>query len=315
MNNPEQYAAAMYNRGLELYGEGKYDQAEQCYFSTMSIVPEYFNSICFDICLSKLHQGDMSGFNLYYGRYIRDDLTSCKFPPLPISRCFQNIDQLRDKKVLVLNEQGFGDEIMFAQALAVLSDICKTATVQTYKETIQLFEEYCQYDNIEYFEARSLSFEFVEQFDAWVPFGDLFAMVAGRNELQPLNVWTDSDQNNIGFCLEGNPKSPNYEQRKIEIEHLLKVVDLTKPLINLNIDVEYEQFPSLTSGNFAITANFLCNRTSHVYATDTAIVPLCILLGVPVTLLYKSFLDWKYKTIFKGSPTLEIKSVISTEIQ
>ena len=89
-------------------------------------------------------------------------------------KTLKDID-LKDKKVLVLNEQGYGDEILFSRVIEPLSKICEKSTYQVYDVMIELFESIYKHDNINFFTDRQLSLEFVNSFDTWISVGDLFS--------------------------------------------------------------------------------------------------------------------------------------------
>jgi len=280
-----------------------------------------------NLALSNLHTGNWKeGISKYHYRYSSgnsNEYTSVTFPALPLPRatCLKDLDH---KKVLVLNEQGFGDEIMFSASFDFLKNIrTKKCVIQCYPELLGLFCTLFYGYSMNFFDTRSLSYDFVMHFDTWTSTGDLFAMANKENIRRsiPLRVKPLDEidtQNSIGICFCANKKSPNHHLRDMPADF---INDLKERCQKENITVYSLQkdpapdwcIPLDEKADFYYTAR-LVSSLRRVVTIDTAVAHLAGRLGIPTTLVWSKHVGWIWKYEDENRmnmlyPTVEVKRI------
>ena len=113
------HLGSLLNFGKSLHQLKRYDEALDHYDQAIKLKPDFVDSY-YNKALTKLCLGDYEeGWNLYKYRWKRDT----KGYRYCDSKLLDNIIDLKNKKILVWHEQGFGDTIMFSRYLNQLIDI------------------------------------------------------------------------------------------------------------------------------------------------------------------------------------------------
>jgi tetratricopeptide (TPR) repeat protein len=232
-----------------------------------------------------------NGLKYYHKRYGRNSLDGVSFPNIPLKWIDNEID-LIDKKILVLNEQGFGDEFLFSISLEYLSKTCKSAVVQVYQENLTLFKELYKFDNIEFFTDRSLSIEFVSNFDSYTSTGENFTIFNRFDIKQSKYKEIESDTGRVGIFFQANSLSKNAKERSIDPNIFRKISDKYK-LVNLQKGtiLDFAENPKLD--DFWDTKKVI-DTLDFVITIDSSVANLCGLLGKETYLVKKKYLDWRY---------------------
>ena len=279
----------------------------------------------YSVCL--LHNGRLrEGMSLYKARYAgRDAIDAVHFPDLPIPQC--NVpSEMRGRKVLVLNEQGFGDEIMFSRGFDVLLDIdlgsCSSHAVQCYPEMLPLFMT--MHPRMKFFSDRSFSYDFVMGFDCWTCTGDLFMWSvmngihpAYENTVQPVGIMEPElkDGKNIGISLSCNQLSRNADKRSIDPDSVIP--DLLAEgyrLTSLQKNVKYDKYDIVDYDRIARCNDFLdtallIRDMDKVVTCDTVIAHLAGMLGKETDLLTTDYVDWRWKYVDDEGKSLLYPSI------
>lgn len=289
-----------YNIGLCDFSMHNYELAEK----TLSKSMEHgYLSAGYELSMTKLFLNKLEeGLNLYDYRYYGDRES---FPNLPLPKA-KSLKDLENKRVLVLNEQGFGDEFLFSRSIKTLSNICKSSHYQVYPETLKLFNDYFTQDNITFFTDRLLSGEFVNQFDTWIPSGDIFTYHTLERGFEYTKV--DLDRNNIisntvGLCWNANPKSINAHKRSINPD-LIKEDLVNYNVLSLQKDQSLDWIKETTINNFNDTVDII-KSTEEVYTIDTSVMHLSLLFNENTVFLYQKYIDWRWNYPFYGVDVLE----------
>ena len=272
---------------------------------------DFNNKNCgYELCMSYLHESDIqNGMDLYNYRYYGE---RNMFPNLPIKRSFK-LEELKDKKVLVLNEQGYGDEILFSRVIEPLSKICNSSTYQVYDVMIELFESIYKYDNINFFTDRQLSLEFVNSFDTWISVGDLFSSyILSLNSdllLESNNNFLDEMDsfNKIGVCWKANSESKSSKLRSIDINSIKdSFLFRDKDVYSLQFNECEFWMKSVDISGFKNTYDVI-NNLDLVVTVDTVTAHLSLLMGKKTILLYDKYIDWRWN--FKFYDNLQIVNI------
>jgi len=299
-----------YNMGLCYLSLYSYDNAERLFKKSFY---EYdYKSSGYELALSYLFNNKLNeGLSLYQYRYYGDRF---KFPRLPITQ-FTNIEQLKNKNVLVLNEQGFGDEILFSRVLPTLDTIVNNCHYQIYPEMFTLFQNNFKLNNITLFQERQFDLKFIQQFDGWIASGDLFSSYTlnyGTRHYTFNNTTNKSNIKKIGIVWKTNAISPNSNLRSISLEKIKKQLSFnTIEYHNLQKDENIDWMIKHTINNFQDTTSII-NEMDLIISVDTSTVHLSASMNKPTLLIYDTYLDWRWKYNFYSTITpVQIDNLIN----
>lgn len=283
LRDPEALSTIYYNLGLCNYSLLKYEASEKNFIKSLD-----FGGTCqWELFLS-LAQSKKIEESKKFWRY-RCEGKRKSYPDLPIKR-LRKLEV--GGKLLVLNEQGFGDEIMFARQIKKLSQSFDEVYYQVYQETLPFFIFYHRYDNVYFFTERTLDSEFVLSKDYFCLSGDFFLDLMQEDYLLQ-NHQSIEEEWDIGFCWEANSKSPNTKDRSIQGNNFSDMFS-GKKVLSLQWGKKLEFTDYIESDNFLETSLKIL-RCKEVWTVDTSIAHLALVLGKKVTLIYKDYLDWRWK--------------------
>lgn len=222
------------------------------------------------------------------------------YPDLPIKRL--KFGEEADA-ILVLNEQGFGDEILFSRQIEFLSKKYKNVSYQVYEETLEFFKKYFKFQNVTFFTERSISYEFVMKHDRFLLSGDFFFDLSDQSYL--IEVQQESRKWDIGLCWSANSKSKNTKERSID-PNLIRDKINDKKIISLQYDQKLD-FADYVEINNLLDTSELILRCDEIWTIDTVVAHLALTLGKKVKLLKKDYLDWRWKNdLYKGFEIIQI---------
>jgi len=238
----------------------------------------------YEIFLCLMHLKKVEEAKIYWN--FRCEGSRKSYPDLPIKR-LKFGDEI--ESLLVLNEQGFGDEVLFSRQLEYLSNKYKEVSYQIYDESIELFKKLFKFPNITFFTERSLSYEFVMKHDKFMLAGD-FLFEMRENDYKISNdrevKW------DIGFCWSANSNSKNTKDRSID-PNILKDKFLNKKVISLQYGKKLDFTDYVEIKNLLDTAE-LISQCNEIWTIDTVVAHIALLLGKPVKLIKKDYLDWRW---------------------
>jgi len=277
-------ADVVYNIGLCYLSMEKFEDSLN-YFQKAN---ELFEEPIFQwhIALSYLNLGKFEEAKEFYkARYKHESDTSVRFPNFFIPQ-FSNQKEWNNKKVLVMNEQGFGDEILFSTKFKEFSESVDSATIKVSRELLTLFQEiYVDLKNLTFKSFDTISYEEVTKYDGFLASGDLFFDLWKKENLS-LNLWKENNSGLVGVCWKANSSSPNHKLRSMEHSQIIKGI---------------ENWTSLQFGEFGFEPkDFLdtfkkLKELESVVTIDTSVAHLCGLIGIPTKLIINSHFDWRWK--------------------
>ncbi len=292
----------LYNLGLCAYSTKKWTEAERLFQTSMSFG---HLSSGWELSLSQLHQGKLEGFKYFPYRYLG---SVQKFPNLPIPRIKKLNDLVGCSRLLVLNEQGFGDELLFSRGLELIQN--QDYSYQVYPETLTLFRHWWKGH---FFTERSFDYDFATSYQAWIPAGDLFALFCLETSLSPSLFPVPTDpEGPIGFCFASNPKLKIAAEKSFSAEEFKAfLIPSGKELVSLQhgISTDFARNPDLP--DFLATYQQL-SGLSAVVTVDTSVAHLAALAQVPTYVVFKTHLDWRWTLTLYGD---HVKAVRIEDLQ
>jgi len=310
ITNHDVRESVIYNLALTYYSLRLYKLAEENYEK----LSEYNYQGMYELSMTKFFLHKLkSGAKLYPNRYLRDAFDSPKFPVLPLKK-INRVYDLTDRSVIVLNEQGIGDELMFMRSIHELSNRVKYAKVQVYPELRRVLEENIDLPNIEFFTDRSFNSSFLNGLDGVLYLGDLWTMFMDSPPLvletpvEAAIIDVDPGMFHVGFVCACNKKSSNAKQRSVP-EEIFKTLS-KRPnhiLHSLMIDRSFKFAVDHRDKikDFFDTLSII-DSLDAVVTIDTSVAHLAAASGTPTYLIYNEYLDWRWTNGFYPNVTVVI---------
>jgi len=284
-----------YNLGLLMMNMGNYKKAVSYFDDSNRLIQNKQND--WNKSLSLLNLGKWyEGMSLYNNRYANDNsvnITSVRFPKLPIE-FIEDANKALDKNLLVLNEQGFGDQLLFSIVLEKLSKIVKSATIQVSEDTFDLFSNIYNFDNIKFVIFESISLEDVNKHDMYIGLGTVFSSLYELNTSSfNENFYKTPNSKKIGVCWAANKKSPSASKRSIDPK-ILKQIDYE--LVSLQYGCGEEiGVENYTPKNLYESWKRM-DGLDAVITVDSVMAHISGLKGIPTLLVINNnFMDWRWK--------------------
>ncbi len=296
-----------HNIGIAYFQFDRFEEARVYYKKALALTPDTQNTNKTDIavCILDLTVGNFSdAFVKYYLRWLDKESAVGWSPNLPMATKPENI---LNRRVLVLPEQGFGDEIMTSLCYEWLSNNVEYAFVRVRAPMLNLIKKLYQkkYDNLTFFaEESEFDGKVIPKFDIQVASMEVFGFYYLINKTHPQTKFNFKTKTNkklkIGIAPYTLPGSENFLKKNIN------------PLVfeNHGIDIEIVQtltpeHPSLPDflkdtrkiplgSDFLFTAERLLEY-DYLFVTDTAVAHLAGLLGLRAYVIISDYLDWRWE--------------------
>lgn len=275
----------------------------------------------FNVSVALLLSGDYAnGWNAYESRWDFEHLAGT----LPNWPNRWNGEDLKDKTILICQEQGLGDTIQFSRFLYPLHVAGAKIILQTNSNLAPLFAN----SNI-ISQIVDVSKE-PPEFDYWTPIMSLarilgvtldnlpqqLSYLAAQNNL--VRVWQDrlgaKTRLRVGFCWSGRPDSWINRHKGMPFETMCDLIKRNPNYewINLQAEASDEQLKTLgelgvnlypgTIRNFADTAALMMHL-DVILSVDTSVAHLAGALGRPVWVMLGWYgTDWRWLLDRDSSP-------------
>ena len=308
--DPDSFSAHN-NYGNVLRELGRPDRAVPYLETALKIIPDQ-PTANFNLAVAYLIQGDYTrGWPQYEWRWRYEHLDG-RLPAHAQPRWTGQ--DLRDQTILVVGEQGHGDNIQFFRFLSDLNAQGARIILQVTATVIPLFQNPC---------IQVISFDDpVPEFDYWSPIMSLPGILNVTLENLPnilhylvanpvlCRAWQErlgpKKRLRVGFCWSGRRDTWINRHKGMPFDTMLDMIRRNPAYewINLQADCTEEETAALVAAgatcfpdlihNFADTAA-LMHHLDVVLSVDTAVAHLAGALGRPVWIMLNSFaLDWRW---------------------
>ena len=302
------------------YVLGKFDEvqkADEFYAKLMYLSPTHSDLHAYGAYLVR-HQRFAEGFKFLQHRFQKEDLNNVAFPQLLTTKKKKwNIKfDIKDKRILVHFEQGFGDSIMFVRFIDELKKMCKEVSLVVQRLLVDLFKDSKLGVEI-YTEEQIPSINY----DYWIPMMDLPIVCETKPSTIPkaggylkvpkakINAYkkqyiNDNDKIKIGICYEGTLASKETD-RDIPLSYLyplmklpdvevysFQVDDLTNQMDRVPPDANLIRL-GRTFKNWEDTACAM-NCMDFMVSTDNGVMNLAGALGIKTFGLFNRIVEWRW---------------------
>lgn len=276
----------------------------------------------FNLSVAQLLSGNWSeGFKNYECRFDYEHLKG-SLPTFAQPRWAG--EDLKGKTILVLGEQGHGDNIQFSRFLTALNAAGAKIILQTNSNVLPLFQNSAIINHL------CAWGDAVPEFDYWIPMMSL-ATVLGvtldnlPHQLQYLAAQPSLTQQwaqrlgakkrvRIGFCWTGRPDSWINQHKAMPFERMLELI-VAHPeheWVNFQVECNDQQRQQLADAGVNMIANHINNfadtaalmhHMDLIIGVDTAVSHLGGAMGRPTWVLLNQFaLDWRWLLNRNDSP-------------
>ena len=295
-----------YNIGCLFFDLGRVRQALY-YFKKSKDLKSSNNATLWNLSLCYLTLGNLEiGFSLYEYRWLKkNDPPTKKFDNIKIP---PKIDEIKDKNVLISDEQGLGDTVNFSRFVIELLSFTKKITFVVNPKLTKLLSNLSKdiivvdYENLE-----------VKNFDYHISLCSLPRFLKTKNfediNYYPLNIdskkITNIEKNkiNIGLAWSGNPNFYLDEYRSILFKNFKSILDIKSVnFFKLSQSANDKEFldnsskPNLEDlGDKSIfEISQIMKELDLVVSSDTSIIHLAGILNVKSILLLNYNSEWRW---------------------
>ena len=296
-----------YNIGCLLFELGKINQAYYYFKKSMNLNPNNKDiSWRFSLCALKL-KDFKNGLLFYEDRWKRENPPKKKFDKIksPIS-----ISEIKDKKILIWDEQGLGDTINFSRFVKDILKFTKKITFAVDKKLKDILSSLdkkiyvVDYDNLN-----------ETNYDFQIALGSLPKLLnitttddinfykLSLPEKKIPKKYIDNDKFNIGLAWSGNPNYPMDKYRSISFSKFDKLLQLKKfnfyklsKTVKKSISTNLKNSPNIF--DFGDRSLFeiseIIKELDLVISADTSINHLAGILGINSILLlnFNNYWTW-----------------------
>lgn len=305
-----------FNFANTLLNAGKYSEAIEMYKKTITLNPR-FNRSKINLGTTLLSMSNFEeGFKEYFHRIYEDKNFKSVLHKKNLLWNGQNIE---NKKILIVAEEGLGNTLQFSRYLETLSQLKCKIIFQCQEELHHLFEDMDFIDQLVSIESD------YDDYDYWAPLQNLIniltpdlnsncpfpsALKINDNKLLEWETLIAVNDNvKIGLNWQGSASNPRVTNNSVSLERFKNVLnnpsatfislqkgsavsDIEKFHFEENI-INYDLLMDTGSKKFLDTAAII-KYLDLVITTDTAIAHLAGTLGTQTWLLLPKVSDWRW---------------------
>ena len=305
-----------FNFANTLLNAGKYSEAIEMYKKTIALNPR-FNRSKINLGTTLLSMSNFEeGFKEYFHRIYEDKNFKSVLHKKNLLWNGQNIE---NKKILIVAEEGLGNTLQFSRYLETLSQLKCKIIFQCQEELHHLFEDMDFIDQLVSIESD------YDDYDYWAPLQNLIniltpdlnsncpfpsALKINDNKLLEWETLIAVNDNvKIGLNWQGSASNPRVTNNSVSLERFKNVLnnpsatfislqkgsavsDIEKFHFEENI-INYDLLMDTGSKKFLDTAAII-KYLDLVITTDTAIAHLAGTLGTQTWLLLPKVSDWRW---------------------
>ncbi len=299
---------------------GRFGEAIKCYKKAIELDANFVNAH-FDLATTYLMLGDFkNGFREYEWRFIKPQMKShiSKYKDIFKTPKVRKGLNLKNKKVLIHTEQGFGDSIQFARFVESFTERFGSQVILQCRDELKtLFENSLK--NVDIFYAREsektpkfdyqismLSLPYLYEVNTLedIPYKTKPYLFAKKETL--MQIKKDKDKVYIGICWGASNTGESYDGKVFKLNYFKPII-LNDKFVIYSLQVgedskqicEYgfeEKIIDMTDklSDFSKTAS-LIEQLDLVISSDTSVAHLSGALGKETWVPLQKVPDWRYR--------------------
>ncbi len=249
-----------------------------------------------------------------------------EFRKSKLSNFFKDISEwdgtnIKDKSIVVYNEQGLGDSIQFSKYLLPLSNVSNKITFVVQENIKNLFKEVKNINIKTYDQCKNQKFDFKISLGSLIKFfykeiinsEESLIEFNHKNKIELENK-IDFSKKNIGLVWSGSFLGPNEPYRSIPLDCFKKILSLNANFYALqnevwDRDVEYFKSSNLIDcGNYKLDElSSLISKLDLVISSDTSILHLASSLNIETWGILCLYPDWRWGEFNRFNPYNKLK--------
>ncbi len=249
-----------------------------------------------------------------------------EFRKSKLSNYFKDISEwdgtnIRDKSIVVYNEQGLGDSIQFSKYLLPLSKISNKITFVVQENIKNLFKNLKNISIKTYHECKNQTFDFKISLGSLIKFfykekinsEESLIEFVHKNKIEFENK-IDFSKKNIGLVWSGTFLGPNEPYRSIPLNNFRKILSLNANFYALQNEVWERDLEYFKSSNLIDCGNYkldelssLISKLDLVITSDTSILHLASSLNIETWGILCLYPDWRWGEFNKFNPYNKLK--------
>ena len=243
-----------------------------------------------------------------------------------LTHFFQEIKEwdginIKDKSIVVYNEQGLGDSIQFSKYLVPLSKVAKQVTFVVQENIKNLFKNSKNINVETYQKCKNQIFDYKISLGSLIKhfykekinFDDNFLQLNVSKDLNLENK-IDFSKKNIGIVWSGSFLGPNEPYRSIPLQNFSNILNLDANFYALQNEVWERDLQAFHSSNLINFGDYklgeissLISKLDLVIASDTSLLHLAATLNVETWGILCLYPDWRWGEFNKFNPYPKLK--------
>jgi tetratricopeptide (TPR) repeat protein len=307
------------NVGTSYKNLGQMNNAIKSYKKSIELKPDFVNAH-FDLATVYLALKDFkNGFKEYESRFQKDEMKGhiLKYKNIFSKPRFNGTQDIKDKKLLIHTEQGFGDSIMFAKFVDIIKEKYNCYVIlQCRDELRSLFEN--SFKNIDEFYSRDK--DETPEFDYQYSMLSLPYLLGVQSvkdipktnpylapfEVDELKIKKDKKKIDVGICWSASVTGDSYDGKVFDIEYLRPLIENDKfNVYSLQVGVENEDIKKANLQNKVIDLTskltdfnktaYLMSQLDFVISSDTSVAHLAGAINKEVIVPLQKIPDWRWE--------------------
>ena len=228
---------------------------------------------------------------------------------------------IKDKSIVVYNEQGLGDSIQFSKYLIPLSKISKKITFVVQESIKNLFKDLKNINIKTYEDCKNQTFDFKISLGSLIKFfykekinfEENLIKFNHKNKIE-LESKIDFSKNNIGLVWSGSFLGPNEPYRSIPLNCFKKILSLNANFYSLQNEIWDRDLNYFKSSNLIDYGDHkldelssLISKLNLVISCDTSILHLAASLNIETWGILCMYPDWRWGEFNKFNPYNKLK--------
>ena len=325
--DPE-YAEVITNMGSLYHRQGEFDKEEACYHQVSELYKnkkETIPSVVYATCkfnlaiLQLLKKNFQDGFLNYTAR---KEVIHEPFAPSPNIKFWDGKESLRDREILIIYEQGYGDYLQFIRLSenlkkqgAYVNAICSPQLKEIIQSvpSVDVANDYVDND------SRNHRYQvYIMELPRYLGINEsnipnkVPYIFADSNKVHKLrNLFKEKKSFKVGICYQGSLRHPNDKSRSINLKSFLPILKQKgAEYYSLAVDDPKKEAAALKNyitdlspyiNDFSDTVA-LIEHLDLVISVDTACVHLASAMNKPCWVLLPNVPDWRWQLNRDDSP-------------